>query len=318
MPETDYIHVSYDEPHSMRRRQMLAAHPELRTLTGATPSSVFWTMGLVTANLAIAILVQRYAWYVWLPSAYIVGATIDHALWALIHEASHNLIFRKRLPNRIAALVANIPLVVPSAMPFFKYHLVHHREMGDMELDAGVPGPIEARVISQSGMFKAIWLAGYAAVQGIVRPRRLTIKLIDRWALINIAFQVACMIALIMLAGAGALKYLAASTIFAIGLHPFGARWIQEHFAVRPNQETYSYYGPLNKISFNIGYHNEHHDIMTIPWSRLPKVRKIAPEFYDGLYSYQSWTALLIQFIVDPDFTLFRYIVRLPRQRRAG
>jgi sphingolipid delta-4 desaturase len=121
-----------------------------------------------------------------------------------------------------------------------------------------------------------------------------------------------------VLFGAGALKYLLASTIFAIGLHPFGARWIQEHFAIRPDQETYSYYGPLNRISFNIGYHNEHHDIMTIPWSRLPRVRQMAPEFYDGLYSYQSWTVLLVRFIFDPDFTLFRYIVRLPRQRRAG
>jgi sphingolipid delta-4 desaturase len=318
MPETDYIHVSYGEPHSIRRRQMLAAHPELRQLTGSTPTSAIWTLILVAGNLAFAVFLQGCHWYVWLPAAYIVGATLDHALWAMIHEASHNLIFRKRLPNRIVALVANIPLVVPSAMPFFKYHLIHHRDMGDMDLDAGVPGPVEARVISQSGMFKAIWLAGYAAVQGVVRPRRLTIKLIDRWAVINIVFQLACMALFIGLFGAGALKYLVASTIFAIGLHPFGARWIQEHFAVRPDQETYSYYGPLNRISFNIGYHNEHHDIMTIPWSRLPLVRRMAPEFYDGLYSYQSWTALLFQFIFDPDFTLFRYIVRLPRQNRAG
>src|SRR4051794_10719967 len=111
MPETDYIHVSYDEPHSARRRQMLAAHPELRKLTGATPSSALWTLALVAANLAIGLTVQHYAWYVWLPAAYIAGATIDHALWAMIHEASHNLIFRKRLPNRITALIANIPLV---------------------------------------------------------------------------------------------------------------------------------------------------------------------------------------------------------------
>ena len=86
------------------------------------------------------------------------------------------------------------------------------------------------------------------------------------------------------------------STVFAIGLHPLGARWIQEHFALVPGQETYSYYGPLNKVSFNVGYHNEHHDIVTIPWSRLPQVRRIAPEFYDGLHSYTSWTSLLSAF----------------------
>ena len=54
MPDTDYIHVSYGEPHSIRRRQMLAAHPELRRLTGATPSSALWTLFLVSGNLVIA------------------------------------------------------------------------------------------------------------------------------------------------------------------------------------------------------------------------------------------------------------------------
>ena len=104
-----------------------------------------------------------------------------------------------------------------------------------------------------------------------------------------------------------------------MGLHPVAGHLVHEHYSFTGDgQETYSYYGPLNKISFNIGYHNEHHDIMTIPWSRLPRVRQIAPEFYDGLHAYYSWTALLLRFIFDPDFTLFRYIVRLPRQRRAG
>jgi sphingolipid delta-4 desaturase len=315
MLETDYIRVTHGEPHSLRRRQMLAAHPELRTLTGATPSSALWTLVLVSANLGLAVVLQRFPWWVWLPAAYIIGATLDHALWAMIHEASHNLIFRKRGPNRLVALIANIPLVVPGAMPFFKYHLIHHREMGDMDLDAGVPGPTEARFVGQSGVIKALWLAGSAVIQGVIRPRRLAIQMIDRWTIGNIVFQIACMALFVALVGPGALKYLVASTVFAIGLHPFGARWIQEHFAVRPDQETYSYYGPLNKVSFNIGYHNEHHDIMTIPWSRLPRVRRIAPEFYDGLHAYHSWTALLMQFIFDPDYTLFRYIVRLPRQR---
>ena len=101
-------------------------------------------------------------------------------------------------------------------------------------------------------------------------------------------------------AGGAPFKYLVVSTVFAIGLHPLGARWIQEHFALAPGQETYSYYGPLNKVSFNVGYHNEHHDIVTIPWSRLPQVRRIAPEFYDGLHAYTSWTALLVRFLRDP------------------
>jgi sphingolipid delta-4 desaturase len=309
----DYTRVTYAEPHAARGRQILAAHPELRALAGPTPVSALWTAALVAVQCGLALYVAQRSWIVWLPVAYLVGATIDHALWALIHDCCHNLVFRSRTANRFVAILANLPLVVPGAISFCKYHLLHHRHMGDMDLDAGVPGRTESALIGRSGTAKAVWLAGTIFVQGIVRPRRLRVTLLDRWTLVNIAIQIACMAALATWAGAAPFKYLLASTFFAIGLHPLGARWIQEHFALVPGQETYSYYGPLNKLSFNVGYHNEHHDLVTIPWSRLPQVRRIAPEFYDGLHSYGSWTSLLLRFINDPNITLFRYIVRPSR-----
>jgi sphingolipid delta-4 desaturase len=307
----DYIHVAYPEPHAARGRQMLAVHPELRALAGPERSSALWTVGLVAAQLGLAVAVGTRPWYIWLPCAYIVGATIDHALWALIHETAHNLVFRWRTGNRLVALAANIPLVLPGAIPFCKYHLLHHRHMGDMDFDAGVPGPDESRLIGRSGVNKALWIAFTFIVQGIVRPRRMTkIRMLDGWTVVNFVSQIVWMTLLVKLAGLPALTYLLVSSIMAIGLHPLGARWIQEHFALVPGQETYSYYGPLNKVSFNVGYHNEHHDVVTIPWSRLPQVRRIAPEFYDGLHSYDSWSALLVRFLRDRRITLFNYVIR--------
>ena len=315
--EPDYIRVAYGEPHAARGRKMLAAHPELRTLAGPDSTTAVWTVGLVAAQGCLALLVGDRSWMVWLPCAYVIGATIDHALWALIHDCTHNLVFRSRTANRLIAIVANLPLVVPGAISFAKYHLLHHRHMGDLELDAGVPGPTEARVVGRSGAAKAMWVACTFLVQGVIRPRRMTrIKFLDGWTLINVVFQVACMALLVVWGGVGPFKYLIASAVFAIGLHPLGARWIQEHFALVPGQETYSYYGPLNKVSFNVGYHNEHHDVVTIPWSRLPQVRRIAPEFYEGMHAYTSWTALLVRFVRDRNITLFNYIVRPSRGER--
>jgi sphingolipid delta-4 desaturase len=315
MSRQDFIRVDYAEPHAARGRQMLAAHPELRALAGQQKTTAIWIVVLVAAQCLLAVWLGPRRWIVWLPVAYVVGATIDHALWALIHDCCHNLVFRSRAANRWIAIVANFPIVVPGAISFCKYHLLHHRHMGDLDLDAGVPGETESAVIGGSRVAKTVWLAGFIVVQGLVRPRRLRVRLLDGWTGVNIVVQFAFLGILAATAGRGALMYLTASTVFAIGLHPLGARWIQEHFALAPGQETYSYYGRLNKVSFNVGYHNEHHDLVTVPWSRLPEVRRIAPEFYDRLYSYSSWTALLVQFVTSRDITLFDYIVRPGRTR---
>jgi hypothetical protein len=53
-------------------------------------------------------------------------------------------------------------------------------------------------------------------------------------------------------------------------------------------------------IAFNVGYHNEHHDFPNIPWTLLPQLRVIAPEYYEPLAKCQSWSRMLIDFITMP------------------
>lgn len=314
MSAADFIRVPYDDPHVARGRQLLAAHPELRALAGPHRPTAIWIVALVSGQIALAILLADAPWYLWLPAAYLVGATIDHALWVLIHECAHNLVFRSPALNRVSAIIANLPFVLPSAMSFCKYHLLHHRHLGDEDLDADLPGQVEARIVGASSSRKTGWLALFAVVVGAVRPRRLTrVPFVDRWTVINVVVQAAAMAALAWWAGPAPFKYLFASAVLAIGLHPLGARWIQEHYVFTPGQETYSYYGPLNKVSFNVGYHNEHHDLMTVPWHRLPQIPAIAPEFYRDLTAHRSWTAVLVAFLTDRKLTLFSRIVRSRR-----
>ena len=95
-----------------------------------------------------------------------------------------------------------------------------------------------------------------------------------------------------------------------MSFHPVAAHAIAEHYVVHEQQETYSYYGPWNWILFNVGHHVEHHDFPNIPWSRIRKLKKIAPEYYETLYAHKSWTGLLIRFVVSGKINLFSRVVR--------
>ncbi len=125
--------------------------------------------------------------------------------------------------------------------------------------------------------------------------------------------------ATVWFAGWGAFAYLALSSVFSIGLHPVGARWIQEHYLVFPGrQETFSYYGPMNVFALNVGYHNEHHDLMRVPWHRLPRLKSLAPELYEPLHCHRSWTRLLLKFIFDRSLSLHSRVTRAPAAQGAG
>jgi sphingolipid delta-4 desaturase len=66
-----------------------------------------------------------------------------------------------------------------------------------------------------------------------------------------------------------------------------------------------------------MGYHNEHHDFAGIPWNNLPKLKKLAPDYYDSLASYRSWTAVLLKFIFDPSLSTYSRVVRAAQKRDA-
>jgi len=213
------------------------------------------------------------------------------------------------LGNKLMGLVCDITLLLPSAMGFRKYHMIHHKHLGEYSYDPDITSYTEARLIGNSSAKKALWLFFFSLSQAF-RPLKVQFyKPFNSWTVFNTILQVFVNLAIYLLLGKGALIYLGLSTLFALGLHPLGGRWIQEHYVTQQGQETYSYYGPLNKLTFNMGFHNEHHDFMNIPWIRLPQLKAMAPEYYNNLVCYHSWTKVVLNFIFNPQMSSFSRII---------
>ena len=126
-----------------------------------------------------------------------------------------------------------------------------------------VPTPLET-VLFNSRPGKVLWCLiqpGFYAL----RPLAVLPKKPQAMEGLNWAAQVAFDAAVFWSCGWQGLAYLVASTLLGMGLHPMAGHFIAEHYTFVRGQETYSYYGALNWFSFNVGYHNEHHDFPFIP-----------------------------------------------------
>ena len=304
--QTNFLQTVHDEPHKGRTREILAKHPEIKTLIGRNP----WTAAIVVfvflfqSSIAIALAHYGAAWYVAVLTAWCIGAFANHTIFVLIHEATHNLIFKNQTLNRMFGILADLPNVIPTSIGFRNYHIKHHAHQGDHDLDADMASDWEARMIGNSAIGKAFWLFMFPAFQ-LVRPPRLNIQLWNWWVPVNIVASLGYGFLMYYNFGGITILYLIGSFWFSVGLHPLGGRWIQEHFLVQGEQETYSYYGPFNFLALNVGYHNEHHDFSSVPWNNLPKIREMAPEYYNNLKYHESWTKLWLQFIFDSNLSLY-------------
>ncbi|MGB1315070.1 MAG: fatty acid desaturase [Chitinophagales bacterium] len=317
--ENDYYWSDEKEPHVLRRREILKAHPEIKELFGTNPmlavTSTFW----VAVQVFVALNIHRLfdpalglatwqAWLAFIAITYIIGGTIAHALFLAVHEITHYMAFEAKWANNVLSFVAQIPILFPYAMSFQYYHGIHHWSQGKDGDDADIPLQGEAKLFT-GFMGKFVWYINQIFFYAL-RPMFVKKLPITKWSVANMIFTFTTSGLLIYFtAGIGngfyGLFFLALALVFAGGLHPSSGHFISEHYVFEEGQETYSYYGPLNLVNYNVGYHNEHHDFPNIPGRRLPQVRKIAPEFYDNLKSYDSWVGVIWKFLTTKEVTLY-------------
>jgi sphingolipid delta-4 desaturase len=152
-----------------------------------------------------------------------------------------------------------------------------------------------------SSVFGKIIYVGLLPLLYTLRPIIVMPKKIDSLEVTNALIQICFDLLIVNFFGYKSLIYLFGGTLLGLGFHPISGHFIAEHYVFIKGYETYSYYGPLNLITFNVGYHNEHHDFPNIPCYKLPEVRKIAPEYYDNLPCHNSWIKVLYDFVMCPE-----------------
>ncbi|KAG5178092.1 hypothetical protein JKP88DRAFT_258625 [Tribonema minus] len=289
-PIPTYHPVNGWHAHPARKRDILAAHPEIKQLIGKWLAAL-----LVTANLTIAAAAglnwERIPWLALLAVVYLVGTPINHACAMIIHETAHDLAAVSVTANHAIALLANLPLAVPAAMSFRCYHLLHHSHLGVIGRDLDLPTLQELMAVGCSTCKKMLWHSLYMFSYGL-RPLGWGVKQVSiKGEALNAALQIAFDVAMALAFGAPAVAYMFACTLFAFGMHPCAAHFLQEHYTIRVGvqqlqpqqqvqhqaqhqlQETFSYYGPLNPLILNL-----------------------APHFYDNLVYHTSVWEVMLEF----------------------
>lgn len=289
--------------HKARARTILETNPEIKTLFGPDWTSAPIAAIAAASHTALAVHSASLSTLQWILAAYAFGAWFAQFGFLAIHELSHDLVFRTSRTNKLFSILINLPLVFPFAIVFRKYHFLHHAHQGT-KLDFDLPSEFEAKVF-RGAFGKFVWLASQLAFYAL-RPCVLHPVRPCFFGVLNMALQAMFNACMICLCGCGPLKFLFVSLLFAGGLHPCSGHFLSEHVQFRSEmeQDTFSYYGSLNSITWNVGFHCEHHDFPRIAWRRLPRVRGMARESYSTLFVCESWSKALVEFVTNEKLTL--------------
>ena len=330
-PDDIFFWTYTEEPHRTRRNAIIKTHKEVLQLCGPEPLTKYLVFGVVALQLICASLLKDthpMSWAFW-GTAYVVGATANQNLFLAIHEISHNLAFRSPMYNRLLAVCANLPIGIPYSAGFRQYHLTHHKSLGVDGVDTDLPTAFEALFLDS--VFGKAFFCTFQLLFYAIRPMFVYKIAFGPIHYLNIAAQVAFDVVVLRYLGWYSMTYLLLSSLLAGSLHPCAAHFIAEHYVFQqsttrggkmpgnvPTPETFSYYGPLNMLCYNVGYHNEHHDFPAVPWTRLPKLFSLAKEYYEPLPHHKSWPWVLWQFIMDREVGMWCRVKRTGGGRLVG
>jgi len=318
----DFIWSDESEPHAARKKIIAAEYGKVFTqykVRGPTWKTKWVVLFVVSLQLTFAYLLRDMAWTTWefWVTSYVIGASLTQNCFLAIHEITHNLAFKSVKLSKCLAMFANLPITIPYSSKFPGYHLEHHRYQGTDGIDTDIPHPAEAWLFDHLGFIGRLFFAIFQILFYAIRPMSVRDQVVDIWFIMNFMFQFSFDAIVIYTFGMGPIWYLLMSAFFSGSLHPLASHFVAEHYVFLEKVETYSYYGWLNLLTYNVGYHNEHHDFPNVAWDSLPKVRELATNHYDNLPYHRSWPLVLWKFLTMTNMSSYSRVKRVDLKNMA-
>jgi sphingolipid 4-desaturase/C4-monooxygenase len=294
--------------HVERSRKILQDYPQIKQYFGNYPLSIIFIIALVILQWSVAWLVKDLSWWIIGLIALFLGQFILHSLSVFIHESAHNLVFKGKLGNALTLLIIELGSLSfgKSLVYVGKHGKSHHRYLNDYQQDYEWWDKKQSHWRSLNAYLRLAETLLHLFPGGVVlgdlilakivpaEPRNIKSAYKDPW--LNILL-IAISIFLYALAWY-AISWQASLYLFwslTLMVSNWGVTFkgqsIAEH-NIYQNGKTYSTYQWTNIPFFNTGYHDEHHTFANVPWIYLPKIKKIAPEYFtnDNPDSYvQIW-----------------------------
>ena len=203
-----------------------------------------------------------------------IGSWLANWIFLSIHEATHGLVFGPCHPvkNRLYALFLNLFVGFPFYSFFKTHHIDHHKWQGVEHVDVEYPTRLEVRLFNGNAIRRFFFLTLNPFLQHFrawfVGPNK-------HWHyedIINYASVIGFDVMWGMLGMPWISTHLLLSCLVASGCSLIGLWAVGTHTLFFADEETISYYGWLNPLYLNFGYHMEHHDFPNIPGRYLPQV----------------------------------------------
>ena len=280
-------------------REKLSAIRELQRIETRNNVRLFY---FITISGIAAFTVMHFDLLVVKLFSYLLMGFVIMGLAVLMHEASHNLMFRSASLNRWIGFLCGLPALI-SISSYRSVHLLHHayarteRDPDDIEAPArrSIPMVLVYYVYFLIGTYMFI---PHIAVAGWERAnRRMRMRIFTEYGLIVgfIAF---------------AFVVFPTKTVLNLWVYPLivaaqlvNLRGVAEHgLTTSGNPFTATRTVLSNKfVSFfmcNGNYHLEHHLFPGVPWYNLPRVHHLLEDEYRqaGSSVYRSYTEFLMDF----------------------